>query len=673
MPGGPSSQEADGTALSRPGDQLDSWKAIAAYLGRGITTVQRWEQSEGLPVHRLPHARGASVFAFKHELDAWKASRAQLMSRPERTTEDLPPALPQRRARQGWIGAGLAASAAAALVLAGLASWRVGGSDEDSSSAVAAPRPLANDGGIERSPALSPDGQFVVYDWAPAGSTSPGLFIKPTAGGEPRRIDLGGLRLPASARTHWSPRGDLIAFLAYEAPQMYGLHVMPAMGGPPRRITSMAGIGLCWHPDGRTIGFVDRTSVGAPFSIYSIDLESGVRRRLTEPAASAFGDTYCALSSDGKRLAVVRHPTRHASDIHVGDLPASGLVAMSRLTQGMPGMKGIVWSPDGNWILAGAHGLWKIRADGSGVRQPVPVAGSEGNVWSPSVSAGLGGPVRLAYAFEIFDVNIWRWDRGEPGPGTVRELPGSMVWENLAAFSPDGRRIAFASNRTGVNEIWIMEADGSNARQLTSHGPVVVAPRWSPDGASLVFAAQSADNWEIYRIDADGSRSVRLTWEPSQEENPSWSADGQWIYFRSDRDGPGRIWKMPAGGGPAVRVTSGEGAQALESPDGRTLYFVRADDVPGLWSMPTAGGPETLVLPNIRQHMWAVAEGGLAFIARRAINWFDVETQALSVLTELPGGDIQPGFSMTRDGRTAVWSRTDRLLHDVMIIDDWRP
>jgi hypothetical protein len=58
-------------------DRLDPWKEIAAYLGRGVTTVQRWEQDEGLPIHRLPHAKKGSVLAFKSELDAWRTARAQ--------------------------------------------------------------------------------------------------------------------------------------------------------------------------------------------------------------------------------------------------------------------------------------------------------------------------------------------------------------------------------------------------------------------------------------------------------------------------------------------------------------------------------------------------------------------------------------------------------------------
>src|SRR4029077_5307777 len=68
---------AVGQANREPLDRLDSWKEIAAYLDRGVTTVQRWEQEEGLPVHRLPHAKKGSVFAFKPELDSWRVNRVQ--------------------------------------------------------------------------------------------------------------------------------------------------------------------------------------------------------------------------------------------------------------------------------------------------------------------------------------------------------------------------------------------------------------------------------------------------------------------------------------------------------------------------------------------------------------------------------------------------------------------
>src|SRR6267378_5039745 len=92
----------------RPRDRLDSWKEIAAYLGRGITTAQRWEQDEALPVKRLPHAKKGSVFAFKSELDAWRAARAQpgqlrpkIDAEPPTALSQIPVAGPLPRLRFG--------------------------------------------------------------------------------------------------------------------------------------------------------------------------------------------------------------------------------------------------------------------------------------------------------------------------------------------------------------------------------------------------------------------------------------------------------------------------------------------------------------------------------------------------------------------------------------------
>src|SRR5439155_8926918 len=92
----------------RPDDRLDSWKEIAAYLGRGITTAQRWEQEEALPIKRLPHTKKGSVFAFKSELDAWRAARAQpgplhtkIDAEPPTALSQMPVAQPSPRSRFG--------------------------------------------------------------------------------------------------------------------------------------------------------------------------------------------------------------------------------------------------------------------------------------------------------------------------------------------------------------------------------------------------------------------------------------------------------------------------------------------------------------------------------------------------------------------------------------------
>src|SRR6185437_7739273 len=94
-----------------PAQRLDSWKEIAAYLGRQVRTVQRWEKEEGLPVHRHAHRRQGSVFALRAELDAWRESRRALVALP-----DPPVPSPRRRLRRRPFAAAAAATAAAILI-----------------------------------------------------------------------------------------------------------------------------------------------------------------------------------------------------------------------------------------------------------------------------------------------------------------------------------------------------------------------------------------------------------------------------------------------------------------------------------------------------------------------------------------------------------------------------
>jgi Tol biopolymer transport system component len=660
-------------------DRLESWKEIAAYLRRGVTTVQRWEQQDGLPVHRLPHAKKGSIFAIKSELDDWWQARAQLVDAPQR--DHAVPAEPRRLVRFGR-RTGVVLGAVFALAVTGLAVARILGRTSGDpiapAEAAVVPRPLANDAAREVCPSLSPDGSRVVYYW---NRDDPGLYIKPVDG-SPRRLatgDAGQLNWCGYAK--WSPAGDHIAFLANGDADSKNVWVIPPAGGRSRLLTSASGIGLAWTPDGQSLAFVDRNSPGEPFSIFSTSLRGGPRRRLTTPPLGTFGDTYCAFSPDGRRLAVVRYWNLYQSDLLVMpvDEPESGV---ERLTTGFAGMIGIDWSPDGQAIVFGSHqGLWKVPL--TGARKPTRVVVFNGDAAFPAFSRVVGqtSSIRLAYESTIRDVNIWRWD---PGRREARKIAGSTWYDDFPAVAPGGDRVAFASNRTGENEIWVADDDGANPQQVTFHrGPVVMAPAWSPDGKRLVFSSEVGGNRDIYVIRPDGSQSTRITTAPSDETNPSWSPDGRWIYFRSDQSGVGQLWKVPAAGGTPIRVTTGEALRGFPSPDGRLLYFVRSADTPGLWLVPADGGRETLILSNVRDGYWAVADSGIFFVVPRregptvseGLKFFAFATGTVSILPAPPGGwgYLTPGFSAARDGRFVLWTRTDNAISDLMLIDPWTP
>jgi len=655
-------------------ERLESWKEIAVYLRRGVSTVQRWEQQEGLPVHRLPHAKKGSIFANKCELEAWWRARAHL----EPLHQDaVVPSEPRRLVRLGR-RTGVVLAALFALAVTGLAMWRM--LDRTSGDAIApagssvVPRPLANDAAGEACPSLSPDGSRVVYFWG--HDPDAGLYTKPVHG-SPRLLPTGVAgELFWCGYTKWSPAGDLIAFLTRGDGDSKNIWVISPAGGPPRLLTSASGIGLAWTPDGQSLAFVDRNSPGEPFSIFSIPLRGGPRRRLTAPPLGTFGDTYCAFSPDGRRLAVVRYWNRYQSDLLVmsAEEPES---AVERLTTGFAGMIGIDWSPDGRAIVFGSHqGLWKVPP--TGARRPTRVVAFNGDAAFPAFSrvVGQGSSIRLAYESAITDVNIWRWDRARR---EASKIAGSTWYDDFPAVAPGGERVAFASNRTGENEIWVADADGSNPQQVTFHrGPVVMAPAWSPDGKRLAFSSEVGGNRDIYVIRPDGSQSTRITTAPSEETNPSWSPDGRWIYIRSDQAGVGQVWKVPATGGASIRVTTGEALRGFPSPDGRLLYFVRSADAPGLWSMPVDGGRETLILADVRDGYWAVADSGIFFLVlgpEDILRFFAFATGTQSTVPAPPGGwgNLAPGFSAARDGQFVLWTRTDNNISDLMLIDPWTP
>jgi Tol biopolymer transport system component len=665
------------------GNRLESWKEIASYLGRGVTTVQRWEQQEGLPVRRLPHAKKGSVFAFKAELDAWLKDREEL-GQPQPDPEVEPPRveqpvapLPRRRSRRAPLAI-LMVAGAAAVALALTRNFR------STSTSVRSPdrlfaQPLANDAADETCPTLSPDGTTVVYHWRNSSET--GLYIKSLDGGPPRRLSTGGAGpVFECGYPKWSPRGDLIAFVTLGAGEgeSKDIWVGAPDGRQPRRLTSAAGIGLCWAPDGETLAFVDRNSPGEPFSVFSIPLAGGPRRRLTTPPLGAFGDTFCAYSPDGRRIAVARYDARYQADVFIASVDDAR--APERLTTGLGGIEGLEWSVDGSTILLGTHlGLWSLAVSPRGAK-PVRIVGVDGGAKYPSSSrvASRGSVQRIVYQSDLIDVNVWRWDAARSKAVMVA---GSTWYDDFPAVTPGGDRLAFASDRTGANEIWVADPDGSNFQQLTFHrGPVVASPQWSPNGARLAFSSQVGDNRDIYVINADGTESTRITTAPSEEANPSWSRDGRWLYFRSDQSGVGQIWKVPVAGGTAVRVTNGEAFEGFESPDGRLFYFVRSADGRGLWSVPVDGGKETMILPDVRSGFWGVADRGIYFLTPppdgtqgpTTLNVFDFERNAVLQVPTPPVRFAHSGFSVSRDGRFVFWTQVDAAIKDLMLIDPWK-
>jgi Tol biopolymer transport system component len=278
-------------------------------------------------------------------------------------------------------------------------------------------------------------------------------------------------------------------------------------------------------------------------------------------------------------------------------------------------------------------------------------------------------------------VNIWRVEVAVPNGriSSPMKLISSTRFDGDAQFSPDGKRVAFCSDRTGRDEVWMCDSDGLNAVRLTSLGiGSTTSVSWSPDGQQIALSWNPEGQWDIYITNVNGAKPKRLTSGPATDVCTSWSRDGRWIYFASDRSGEYQVWKIPAGGGEATQLTRRGGYQAIESPDSQWVYYVKsADDFTSLWKVPREGGEETQVLESVFGQSFVIVNEGIYFIprpdhaGRSSLQFFNFVTKKIRSITtiEMPAGYF---LSISPDGRWILYSQNDQTGSDLMLVENFR-
>jgi len=141
---------------------------------------------------------------------------------------------------------------------------------------------------------------------------------------------------------------------------------------------------------------------------------------------------------------------------------------------------------------------------------------------------------------------------------SVTNLTNNTSTERYPTWSPDGGRIAFASDRDGNWDIYVMNADGSSVTNLTNNTSTERYPTWSPDGSRIAFSSDRDGNDEVYVMNANGTGVVRLTNHGATDYQPAWSPDGTKIVFTSHRDGNHEIYVMtlPAPSSPGAKQSA---------------------------------------------------------------------------------------------------------------------
>jgi len=221
-------------------------------------------------------------------------------------------------------------------------------------------------------------------------------------------------------------------------------------------------------------------------------------------------------------------------------------------------------------------------------------------------------------------------------------------------------------------------SDGKNPVQLTNFkGSYGGSPRWSPDGQQIAFDCRPGGQSSIFVISPEGGgKPRRVTSGMTEDIKPNWSNDGRWIYYSSRHDIDWQIWKIPAEGGEARQVTKNGGYEAMESPDGKYVYFVKKD--PGIWRIPKEGGEEIRVLDQGEISNWFVSAGGLSFLDNQAvphpaIKFLDFATRRLKQLASfssaMPGRTI--GLEVSPDEKWVLYHQPDSMQHDIMLVENF--
>jgi Tol biopolymer transport system component len=280
------------------------------------------------------------------------------------------------------------------------------------------------------------------------------------------------------------------------------------------------------------------------------------------------------------------------------------------------------------------------------------------------------------------DTNIWRLDLSA-SPKDRSDMPfiSSTRLDVEARYSPDGKKIAFTSKRSGTYQIWVCDSDGSNPRQLTDLASTNGDPNWSPDSRYISFDTRIRGNADIFVIDAEGGQPRALTTEPSDDVTSSWSRDGRWVYFSSNRGGSLQIWKMPAEAGQAVQVTKQGGFQGRESVDGKFVYYLKGRGTPGIWRVPVEGGAEVLVLtqPGVNARSvraWTVSEKGIYFAsaenpAKPLIEFYSFSTRKVMRLATL-ARPFRSVLSISPNGQWLLYTQEDQYGSDIMLMENFR-
>jgi Tol biopolymer transport system component/tRNA A-37 threonylcarbamoyl transferase component Bud32 len=418
-------------------------------------------------------------------------------------------------------------------------------------------RPVTASTAWDQGGTWSPDGKFIAFDRMEAGNLD--IFIKPVDGGaEVARItDPGDQGAP-----RWSPDGELLAYVSNDLGSP--VYLVPPEGGTPKQLIETGTSALegnpnhvlgdrPWSVDGKSL-LVARSVDNGKFAIYRVDRESRAVEQLTDPPAGV-NDTMATYSFDHRWILFRRGSSGAFGKMSLMVMPAEG--GEPELLHEEVDLESIAWRPDNRRVVfQRGTTLNEIDVVTKQTRQLVSLTKR-----IQGISISSGGRIMYSdfwhYQF-LYEVDLESGER--------RQITSHAQGNGGARFSPDGRTIAYTSNRTDNHEVWLHHLDGRQETQLTGDGRGYITPEWSPDGKRLVFKSELEDGTQrMFVANVDGAGGVRQLADQrvggrmgiNSVRRTRWSPDGEIIAFPVDGDAGPELWTIHPDGSDALKRLDG--------------------------------------------------------------------------------------------------------------------